>query len=127
MDLVQWLQALFGATVRLYIYLPQEYNPDTAHPYRSRQPIPAELRDSVITELEDYFGERFRGLTSEVVIKWHVTGQWRGYEDENRIIYMDIQLSLKDLRWLRKIRDTVWQPSFEQEAIYVAYHKVNAP
>jgi len=127
MDLVQWLWSLFGSTVRLYIYLPLEYNPDPEHPDPPRRPIPAALRDLVIAELEEYFGERFGGLTSELVIKRHVTGQWRGYEDTNRVFYMDLKLTLKDLRWLRTMRDTVWRQRFEQEAIYVVYHRIKAP
>ena len=120
----------FRSRVRLYVYLPLEYNPDPEHPERPRAPVPAEHRRLAIREIEEYLGDRFEGLNYELVVRRRVVrGLWRDQErriitDKMLLVHLDVDLSRRDFLWLKHLKDTVWAARFQQDKMYVIYHGI---
>ncbi len=115
----------FKSSVRLYIYLPLEYNPDPEHPERPRVEIPDALHDATITEIEQYLGERFEGLNFEFVIKKRPAhGRWQGIEDKLMVLHLDVTFSRKDFQWLKHVKDTTWKTRYQQLKMYAVYHRI---
>jgi hypothetical protein len=83
-----------------------------------------DLHDLSIEEIAQYLGDRFGGVTSEILVRHQSRGLWAGLKEENLVIYTDVDLQLADVEWFRKMRKTVWQERFDQYEIYGAIFPV---
>lgn len=118
---IRWIVLLYLAPkVRVYIHLP-------FHAYTRSNvwtDFNPKLHDETISDIEEYLLSRFPGISYEVWRRADSGGRWHDLEEDNMILYTDLKLTMRDILWFHRMRETIWKERFDQEVIYIAIHPI---